>query len=197
MLDLLQFLVCFLFHLFQPEESQSQWKVNPLSLMWQTLSKNKNPSAQCFLVLFPILPCLSLWCLRCCHVSSRGPHSERCLFCGAYGSISESTRRRVTGCMYSKIHLISFQKPHCSLAEATPSKRVKSTYFFSSLILRSTSNTADMFWVLLIEELNPISLFQLIWKRVSDKHRMWNVNAECSFGSIGASNSHNLNSLLQ
>lgn len=49
----------------------------------------------------------------CCRASSRGPHSERCLFCGAYGSISESTRRRVTGCVHSKFisfHFISFRK---------------------------------------------------------------------------------------
>lgn len=59
-----------------------------------------------------------------------GAHTlNACLFCGAYGSISESTRRRVTGCVSSKILLISFQRRRSSLAEATPSERVKSTYF--------------------------------------------------------------------
>lgn len=84
------------------------------------------------------LPCLIMrLCLRK-NGSSRdavvfpaGAHTlNACLFCGAYGSISESTRRRVTGCVSSKILLISFQRRRSSLAEATPSERVKSTYSF-------------------------------------------------------------------
>lgn len=76
-----------------------------------------------------------------------GAHTlNACLFCGAYGSISESTRRRVTGCMSSKILLISFQRRRSSLAEATPSERVKSTYFFYHLKYSR-----------LTEELNPPS----------------------------------------
>lgn len=70
-----------------------------------------------------------------------------------------------------KIHLISFQKLHCSLAEATPSKSVKNTNFFTGLILCSTSNTTDLFWMFAIEELNPTSLCKFHWIKVSDQLR--------------------------
>lgn len=51
------------------------------------------------------------------------------------------------------------------------SKRVKSTYFCSSLTLGSTSKAADLFWMLPSEELNPISVCKLLWIRPSDKQR--------------------------
>lgn len=101
-----------------------------------------------------------------------GAHTERCLFCRAYGSISESTCRRVTGSMYSKIHLISFQKLHCSLAEATRRKQLKTTYF----MLCSTSNTKCH------RENNRIALHSVTCSRWED--------AEYGFGSIRASKCH-------
>lgn len=130
-----------------------------------------------------------MWYLRCCHVSSRGPHSERCLFCRAYGSISESTCRRVTGCMYSKIHLISFQKLHCSLAEATQRKHLKTTYF----IVCSISNTEchwENNWILLYCVNCSHWEHQINKKKKKGGGRRWNVNAHYSFGSIGASECH-------
>lgn len=96
--------------------------------MWHTPStiiQKYIPPCQHFPVLLLVFFFVSVRNVAFEMLSCFQPRPTLCLFIGAYGSLSESTRRRVTAACTPKNHLIwfPFQKLHWSLASASVQER--------------------------------------------------------------------------